>query len=414
MFILYSFLYAVAIAVLFFPQYFKRSRQARKKWLSEKLGYLSPMNSTIWVHAVSVGEVNASVPLLKRLRAAYPHIPIVLSTITETGQKVARERVPEGTRIIYLPFDMEFILKRCYDRLRPKILIVMETELWPNLFRVLSAKGVPVIVLNGRISESSFRGYRKISFFMKKVFADVRFFGLQYDIDADRLRKIGAEEKKISVLGNFKFDITSPGEIPAWARLLQGPVLIAGSTHRGEEEIIISAFRENVARFPGIKLVIAPRHPERFKDVEALLRASGIPFIKRSDLIVHDSSDNNSESGIVLLDSVGELAAVYGIADVVIIGKSFTGFGGQNPLEAAFWGKPIICGPHMENFPFITDFYKEGAAFATEKEMLGRKIGELLDAPGQARAAGEKAKELCMDNSGAVDRAMSVVSEYIG
>jgi 3-deoxy-D-manno-octulosonic-acid transferase len=414
MFLIYSLLYTIVIIILILPQYLKRPKVLRKKWLNEKLGFLPATDSALWVHAVSVGEVNASVPLLRKMKSEYPRFPIILSTITDTGHKVALDKAPEGTRVVYLPFDIGFILKRCFMRSKPKVLIVIETELWPNVFRVLAKRGVPVIVLNGRLSEKSTKGYRKISFFMKEVFSFVKFFGMQSNIDAERLRKIGCEEEKVSVLGNFKFDMDMPGKIPSWALGVKAPVIVAGSTHRGEEEIVISAYSENLERFPDLKLIIAPRHPERFKEVEDLLRVKEVSFLKRSELGSQNQIPANFFHGVILLDSVGELSSVYGLADIAVIGKSFIGFGGQNPLEPAYWGKPVLCGPHMENFPFIREFFDEGAAFEIEASDLGKKIGELLDEPDRARASGEKSRALFMKNSGSVGKSMKIVGDFIG
>ena len=285
----------------------------------------------------------------------------------------------------------------------------METELWPNIFRALARNAVPVLVLNGRISERSARGYKKISFFMKKVFSYVSVFGMQGQVDAERIRSIGAEETKISVLGNFKFDIDVAEKIPVWAKSVGGPVIVAGSTHKGEEELILAAFAENRKIFPELKLILAPRHPRRFEEVAAILKKSGVPFVKRTEI----NGLNQPASCVVLLDTVGELSSVYGASDIAIIGKSFEETGGQNPLEPAFWGKPIVCGPHMENFPFIKDFYREGAAFEVEAAALPQKIKELLLAPDKAKAAGQKARELFLRNSGAVDRAMEIIRKYL-
>jgi 3-deoxy-D-manno-octulosonic-acid transferase len=356
-----------------------------------------------------VGEVNATLPLLRKLRTLYPDLRVFLSTITDTGQKVAMERAPEGTTVIYLPFDAGFILKRCLEKTRPKIFVTIETELWPNIFRILAGKGVPVMVLNGRISEKSARGYKKISFFMKRVFECVELFGMQSQVDAERLTSIGADDKKIRVIGNFKFDMSVPHDLPAWAKEMSGPMIVAGSTCKGEEEMIIGAYRENLERFPDLKLLIAPRHPERFKEAEDVIKGSGIPFIKRSEL----AGGRELSYGIVLLDAVGELSSVYRIADIAIVGKSFEGYGGQNPLEPAYWSKPIICGRHMENFPFIRDFYAEGAAFEVEAGGLAKKIRELLLDTEKAKTAGEKARALYLKNSGAVDRAVKIIEEYI-
>lgn len=403
-------LYAVTVLILLIPEYLRRPKELRRKWLREKFGYITESDSAIWVHAVSVGEVGASIGLLNKLKAEYPQSPLILSTITDTGQKVALDRAPEGTEVVYLPFDLNYILDRCLKRTKPRAFLVIETELWPNLFRALAGNRVPVLVLNGRISEGSARGYRKISFFMKKVFSYVRVFGMQGRVDADRIRSIGAEETKVSVLGNFKFDIDAAEKAPLWAEFIRGPVIVAGSTHKGEEGLILAAFAENRKFFPQLKLILAPRHPERFEEVAALLNKSGILYVKRTEM----NDLQASGVSVILLDTVGELSSVYGVADIVIIGKSFEGEGGQNPLEPAYWGKPIICGPHMENFPFIEEFYKEGAAFEVEAAALPQKIKELLGQPEMAKSSGQKARELFLRNSGAVDRAMEIIRQYLG
>ena len=413
MWVVYSLLYAIVLAFLFIPQYLKRPPELRGRWLREKLGnigYSPAGDRPIWVHAVSVGEVSASILLLKKIRAAYPGKRIILSTITDTGQKIAGAKAPAGTQVVYLPFDLLFILRRCIVRTDPCMMIIIETELWPNLFRACSSQGIPILLLNGRISGKSGRGYRRISFFMKEALRNISAFGMQGDIDAERLLAMGADQGKMKVLGNFKFDMDAPGSIPEWALAIRGPVIVAGSTFNGEEELIVSAWKENLAKFPSLTLILAPRHPERFKDVEGMLAANRAPYVKRSSLT---GPVEHRENGVILLDSIGELTVIYGVADIAIMGKSFRGTGGQNPLEPAYWGKAIICGPHMENFPFIRDFYAGDAAFEVEEAGLAKKIRELLVSPEKAKAAGEKARELYLRNSGAVDRAMGIIREFL-
>ena len=418
MYFLYTLLY-YAILVFILPfQYLKRPKKLRKRWLREKFGFIKGGNGgIIWIHAVSVGEVMAAIPLLKKLREKYPSKSLMLSTITDTGQKVARERVPEGTMVFYLPFDIPIILKRVFERMRPELLITIETELWPNLFRISRQYGIPVVLLNGRISEKSFKGYKKASFFMKEVLSNVDLFCMQSEMDAERISSIGVNEGRIKVLGNFKFDIKPPSKIPEWSERMKGPVLIAGSTHEGEEEFLISVYMKLKKDFTDLNLILAPRHPERFKDVENLLRSKGVSFIKRSAFISELRTPNSElqilKGTVILLDTVGELSAVYGISDIAIIGKSFKGYGGQNPLEPAYWGKPIVCGLHMENFPFIKDFYREGAAFEVDEDGLYSKLRELLFLPEKAKETGLKAQQLYKKNTGAVDRAIEVIAGYI-
>lgn len=438
MYLLYTLLYSAVVFFILPFQYLKRPKELRKRWLREKFGFIDPSVShltkgrieggygsesthtegIIWVHAVSVGEVMAAIPLLKKIIEKYPSKGIMLSTITDTGQKIAMERVPEGTMVFYLPFDIPIILKRVFKRKKPELLITIETELWPNLLRVSMQYGIPVILLNGRISEKSFKGYKKVSFFVQGVLSNVALFCMQSETYAERISNIGVDKRKIKVLGNFKFDIKPPSEIPEWSERMKGPVLIGGSTHEGEEEFLLSVYMKLKKDFLDLNLILAPRHPERFKNVEDLLRSKGLYFIKRSAFITSNPPSpplvKRGEGGIIiLLDTVGELSAVYGISDIAIIGKSFKGHGGQNPLEPAYWGKPIVCGPHMENFPFIKDFFREGAALEVNEDGLYSKLRELLLSPEKAKNIGLKSQQLYKKNTGAVERAMEVIAGYI-
>ncbi len=421
MYFIYSLIYSIVIILLLPFEYLKRPAEIRRKWLREKFGLLNSSliphpSSLVWIHAVSVGEVMAASPLLKKLRERYPGKSIILSTITDTGQKVAREIAPEGTAVVYLPFDIPFILNNVLNRVKPELLIVIETELWPNLIRGFNEKGIPVLLLNGRISEKSFKGYKKVSRFMKKVLSDVDFFGMQGEEYADRIRQLGVDARRVVTLGNFKFDTIPPSELPLWTKELQGPVIVAGSTFEGEEELMTDVYLKLKEDFPNINLIIAPRHPERFKPVEEMLKSKGVSFVKRSG--IDSLKSRNVERGtlngfIVLLDTVGELSSVYGISDIAVIGKSFRGRGGQNPLEPAYWGKPIICGPHMENFPIIGEFYKEGAAIRVREEDLLTKLKDLLRMPEKSKSIGSKARMLYNKNAGAVEKAMEIIEKRI-
>ncbi len=412
MFVIYSIFYIIIISLLFVPQYLKRPKELRLKWLREKLGGLPEMERSFWVHAVSVGEVHAAIQLLRKLREKYPDMPVVLSTITDTGQKVALDKVPQGVRVVYLPFDISWALERAFRRVKPRMLIIMETELWPNIFRLSHRKNIPVIILNGRISEKSSVGYKKISFFMKEVFSFVGVFSMQSSHDAERLKAIGADEKRVRVDGNFKFDMDMSGEVPVWTTAVKGPVIVAGSTHKGEEELVLSAYLVNLDRSPHLRLILAPRHPERFREVAEMLMAKKISFARRSELGTGIYKGGPLSEKVLLLDSVGELSFVYAIADIAIIGKSFFGTGGQNPLEPAYWGKPVLCGPHMENFPFMREFYDANAAFEVSPGSLAEEIGGLLSDPDLAKAAGEKARSLYQSRSGAVAKALEIIGEY--
>lgn len=423
--LIYSFLYFIVLIFLLPFEYRKRPKDFRQRWLKEKFGFFNyPLvsafggrpSSLIWVHAVSVGEVIASLPLLEKLKVRYPSVSLVLSTITDTGQRVALEKVPGGTEVIYLPFDLNFILKRTLKNIQPNLFITIETELWPNLLLMLKKRKIPAVVMNGRISDNSFKGYKKIKFFMQSIISCVDLFCMQDAVYAERIKELGAQEEKIRVIGSFKFDTVPSLDIPEWTKLLTHPVIVAGSTHRGEEDLLVSSYIELRKDFPDLTLIIAPRHPERFQEVEGLVKKKGLEYIKRSQL----SSDSplhpfthSPLPSIVILDAVGELASVYGVSDVAVIGGSFIAHGGQNLLEPAFWAKPIICGPHMENFPFAKEFYERGAAIETDSSALCEKLKELLQSPEKMKSMGNKAKDLYNEKAGAVERAMKEIGRFL-
>ncbi len=428
--LIYSFLYSIALFFILPFQYKKRPKDLRKRWLKEKFGTfnfsLSTFNSSlIWVHAVSVGEVIASLPLLQKLKDRYPSVSLVLSTITDTGQKVAMEKVPEGTKVIYLPFDLSFIFKRTFKKIHPALFITIETELWPNMLVTLKKRKIPAVVMNGRISDDSFKGYKKIKFFMRGIIDCVDLFCMQDAVYAGRIKELGAQEEKIRVIGSFKFDTAPSLNIPAWTKLLTHPVIIAGSTHRGEEELILSSFVELKKDFPDLTLIIAPRHPERFKEVEELVKAKGLSYVKRSQLSsdspLHPFTASPARTDladkpiyqIIILDAVGELASVYGVSDVAVIGGSFIAHGGQNLLEPAFWAKPIICGPHMENFPFAKEFYEKRAAIETDELNLFDRLKDILKSPEKRKAVGERARKIYDEKAGAVERAMKEIERFL-
>ncbi|KAF0144406.1 MAG: 3-deoxy-D-manno-octulosonic-acid transferase [Nitrospirae bacterium] len=412
--LIYSALYFIALLFLLPFEYRKRPKEFRHRWLREKFGKIKSgrVSRLIWIHAVSVGEVMAARPLLKRLKERFPSANLLVSTITDTGQKIALEKTPENTKVIYLPFDLGFILKRALKKIRPSLFIAMETELWPNLFRAIKKQGIPVMIMNGRISDDSFRGYKKIRFFMKDVIECVDLFGMQDSVYAQRIKALGAPEDKIQVLGNFKFDTKPSGNIPEWTKLLARPVIVAGSTHRGEEDLIIAAFTKLKTEFPELNLIIAPRHPERFAEVEELIHKKNMPYIKRS--VLASKLPGFRASGLVIiLDAMGELSSAYGACDIAIMGGSFITHGGQNLLEPAYWAKPVICGPHMENFPFVKEFYEKGAAIEVDESGLVNKLKELLQSPEKRNALGNKAKELYNEKAGAVERAVKEIERFL-
>jgi 3-deoxy-D-manno-octulosonic-acid transferase len=416
MYFFYNILYGLVLLCILPYQYFKRPKELRGRWLRERFGFVPSSSHTgrpIWIHAVSVGEVVASIPLLKGLKASYPDCEIVLSTVTDTGQKVAREKGGELARIIYIPFDITFAVAHAYKSINPSLFIIMETELWPAIIRFFSRHGTPVLLMNGRLSDKSVNGYRKLRFFFKEVLGDISFFCMQNEEYARRIIALGADERNVRAIGNFKFDTNPAAVAPQWTRFLSRPVIVAGSTHRTEEALVMDAFVRLLADHPGLTLIIAPRHPERFREVEDLVKKLGINFIKRSEMKDGADSGHVSCGPIIILDVMGELALVYGTADIAIMGGSFIGHGGQNPLEPAFWGKAIICGLHMENFPFIEEFYQNGAAVKTGNNNLYGTVKNLLASPELMRSMGIAAKELYEKRAGATKKALQIIGRYL-
>ncbi len=438
MFTIYSILYAIAFFFMAPYEYFKRPASLRRRWLSERFGRIdvtaaksgSQARNKIWIHAVSVGEVAASVTLVRKLKEIYPLTDIVISTVTDTGQRVAAERMGQLARIVYVPFDLPWCVKAAAEAVQPDMFIIMETELWPNIIRLLHERGVPILLMNGRISGKSFKGYLKVRFFIRRVLGYIAFFCMQEEPYAERIRLLGASAERVAVTGNFKFDMQPVAEMPAWTSLLSGLTIIAGSTHMPEEDIVLDAYVQLRRQMPELNLILAPRHPARFDEVEELVRKRNVPYIKRSQI---RESINEVEAGgaaaahphirnaaraegsgkVIILDVIGELASVYGAADIAIMGGSFIEHGGQNPLEPAFWGKAIVCGPHMENFPFIGGFYSQGAAKTTDASELLQTLDKLLRSPEKCSEMGRAARALYDSSTGATERAMVIIDRFI-
>ncbi|MDA8326569.1 MAG: 3-deoxy-D-manno-octulosonic acid transferase [Nitrospiraceae bacterium] len=406
----------------------KRPKGARMAWLAQKFGRMGKEifqarregGSAVWVHAVSVGEVMAAVPFIEALRAR--GLEPVISTITETGRQVARKKFPEG-RIIYLPFDLPFAFKRAAREVKPRAFILMETELWPNAVRTMHGLGIPVFIVNGRLSEKSTAGYRRFHFFFKRVVSKLSLICVQDEVYAKRAALIGAPEQKILVTGNFKFEMGAKGPSlapawPVWMEKLTRPVIVAGSTHAGEEEFLIEIYKKLKMEFPLLSLVLVPRHPERAPEVGALIKKAGMNYIKSSMPGVEEARGETmvdaGQPGIVLVDTVGELFNIYSKADVAVVGGSFIPRGGQNPLEPAYWGKPVICGPDMRNFTFMPEFLESGGALTADKETLLEKLAGLLADEGRRTAMGADAKKFHLERSGAVGKTANAIMAVLG
>ncbi len=415
LYLIYTIIYIFILVFILPFEYFKRQRDNRRSWIRERIGMSpNPVNSKepcLWLHAVSVGEVVSAVAFIQMIKSAYPDFRIVVSTVTDTGRKVAYERLANIARIVYIPFDIPLFIRKALSHYNPFLFIIMETELWPNIINQLKKAGIPIILINGRISERSFNGYQKIGFFIKDILQKIDKFSMQNELYAQRIIKLGALPEKTLAAGNFKFDARPPGPIPEWMKSLHGKIIIAGSTHYPEESIVLNSYIKLIEKFPSLTLILAPRHPERFKEVEDLVKKKGLRYIKRSDLLAQMSFEHASV--VVILDVIGELASVYGGCDIAIIGGSFIKHGGQNPLEPAYWSKGIVCGHSMENFPFIEEFYTKKAALKADRETLYDCLYKLMESPEEILLMGKRAREIYDNNSGAMARTFNIVKGYL-
>jgi 3-deoxy-D-manno-octulosonic-acid transferase len=384
--------------------------------MTQKLGRLrkSVMKAVtgsrpIWVHAVSVGEVMAAHPLIRELKKKYPHRKLILSTVTVTGNFTARRRVPEADAVFYFPFDFPWIVRRVIQGINPQIVLVAETELWPNFFRELKRAGIPSAVINGRISPNSHRNYRKFKVFFRQVFDNVTLFCMQSEADAVRIRDIGADPEKVMVTGNLKFDQKLPKNTSAPVSIPSGKkVITAGSTHRGEEAALLEVFKRLREKFPELLLILAPRHPERFDEVEGLINKAGYDCQRRTKLkgIVKD---------VLLLDTIGELRSFYSLCDIAFIGGSLVKVGGHNLLEPAAMKKPVIFSRYMFNFKEISEALLSagGGVMVKDKAELYVQIDNLLSDKELARTMGERAFSVIEMNSGAARKTIDAVGRLI-
>jgi 3-deoxy-D-manno-octulosonic-acid transferase len=372
--------------------------------------------NTIWIHAVSVGEVLAISEIVAELKKSLPGWRIVVSTTTDTGQRLARERFGEND-VFYLPLDLPFCVRPYLSALRPKLLVLAESEFWPNLLHLSRESGAIVAVVNARVSDRSLPRYLRFHKPLQRVMQNVQLFLAQSDEDGRRLVQIGAPAERVHGGGNLKFEVKPPARSQilgllkkAVAREDIGPFVFAGSTLEGEEAMLLAAFREVVARYPGALLLLAPRHPQRFASVASLLASSGIKFQRRSEW----DGERPLVGGILLLDSIGELSSLYELADLAFIGGSLVPRGGHNVLEAAQFGVPILVGPHTENFRDIVQVFRSADALVVvTPESLTPTVLQLIEDYDTRIALGGRAAELMRQQQGATERTMTALMQLL-
>jgi 3-deoxy-D-manno-octulosonic-acid transferase len=398
--------------------------QKYREGLLERLGRVPSLKDKgdrplIWVHAVSVGEVLAVTRLIKTLDAVLPEYFVAVSTTTRTGQALARERFG-ADRVFYCPLDLPWAVRAYLNALQPRLLVLAETEFWPNLLNGCFRRGIPVAVVNARISDRSWPRYRRVRILFRPLLMRIARLLAQTEIDADRLKAIGCQPDRVTVAGNLKFDVRVDTEADA-TRLLNILVpdlrlIVAGSTLEGEESALLQAWPRLLQFDPQLAMVLAPRHPERFSAVAAMLDSSGVSWVKRSDWKSMPAGTFKpiSPGEIVLLDTIGELASVYSVATVAFVGASLFPTGGHNPLEPAQFGVPIVIGPHYANFRAITeDLIAHDALRITTKEDLAETLIELLRDSAAARTMGQRAKQVFDHRAGATGRCLDALRDLL-
>ena len=428
MYFLYSL--ATAVVLLLCAPYFLYQAVRHRKYvgsLRQRLGYLPVSlnldgDPSIWVHAVSVGEVLAARPIIAELRKQYPALRLFLSTTTRTGQQLARQSLTDLDDTFYMPFDWPFAVRQTLRRVNPRLFVMVESEIWPNLLRECRVMDVKTVVVNGRISHRSYPRYRLVKGWFCRVLANIDLFCVQGEETSRRLLALGADPARVVITGSLKFDalqtIPVPGRGPQ--RVLRffrvradRPVLMAGSTLKGEEEPVIRAFNRlrTTPGGQGALLVIAARHPERFDEVERLCRHEGLSTIRRTELPI----DAEPRVDAVIVDTIGELAHLYQIATAVFVGGSIVPAGGHNILEPAAYGKAIVFGPHMQNFNEIAEtFLANGAAVQVQGEReLEHTLLALMGDPVRRARLGAAARALVVANRGAKDKTMAAIAQVL-
>ncbi|PNU20922.1 3-deoxy-D-manno-octulosonic acid transferase [Geothermobacter hydrogeniphilus] len=398
-------------------KYGKSRRGIRDRLGLYAAGHLAPLDGrkVIWVHAVSVGETRAAVPLLEGLRRAHPDHAIVLSNVTETGHAIAAE-LDCVDLCLFFPFDISVVIRRVLGRIRPELIVLVETEIWPNFVRLAHRRGIPVALVNGRISDRSYPRYKRFRLLLRPILDCIELYAMQTELDAERIHDLGAGRDRIGVSGNLKFDMGSPvfetGETDLFRTLLglapEQVLLVAGSTHDGEEELLVQAYRSCLETNPGFRLMLVPRHPERTPEVAGMITQSGLQTRLRSQC---EGLPLDAET-ILIGDTLGEMLKFYDLADIVFVGGSLVPVGGHNILEASLLQKPVLFGPHMNNFREISRLvlFARGGRQVNDLSDLVRVLNEMLAHPEQRERMGRAGKALLDRHAGATDRSLELLS----
>ncbi|MDU8925228.1 lipid IV(A) 3-deoxy-D-manno-octulosonic acid transferase [Pasteurellaceae bacterium LIM206] len=391
-----------------------------RKRINERYGFYCnmppPHSKGIVLHAASVGEVIAATPLVRRIQAEYPALPITVTTVTPTGSDRVKAAFGNTVTHVYLPYDLPDAINRFINFVQPKACIVIETEIWPNLIRQLAKRHIPFIIANARLSARSAKRYGRVKNKLQNMFKDITLIAPQDDISGRRYCELGYQGK-LSCTGNIKYDLVVNDELANKINALaivwraNRLVWIAASTHEGEEEIVLESHRTLLARYPDLLLILVPRHPERFNPVEELIKKDGFRYVRRSRHIAPDG-----DTQVVLGDTMGELMLLYGIADVALVGGSLVKCGGHNPLEPLAFKLPVISGKYTFNFPevFTKLLAVQGVLQINENSTaLSATVSKLLDSPDLRKRYGQAGFEVLMENRGALQRLLTLLKPYL-
>lgn len=416
------FLYSIAVylaAPLISLLMLWRGLRDRAYWehFAERYGFGPTLaGSPIWIHAVSVGEVQACAPLVRSLRQRHPAVPIIVTTLTPTGAQRARALFEHGVSVRFVPFDLPGAVRRFFERVRPRIAVILETELWPNLYHECNRRRVPLVLASARISMRSANRYRRLGALFRDALSTTRLVAAQADGDAERFRSLGADPRRVHVTGNVKFDFEIAASLPEQGRELRRqyaagrPVWIAGSTHDCEEQIVLDAHELVRTSFAQALLILVPRHPPRFDEVAGLLRRRNIAFQRRSSGFVSAVPPQ-----VILVDTLGELAQFYAAADVAFVGGSLVPIGGHNLLEPAALGLPILTGPHNSNSAEIAQLLiASGAArIVHDASELAASLTALLGDPAERNRIGTIGRECVHSNRGALEKLLELIEPVL-
>lgn len=416
---LYSFLFYLAtpLVLAYFAFRGLRNRDYLKRW-PERFGFFErpETGGAIVVHAVSMGEVNAASALVRQIGTRFPLIPLCLTTVTPTGSDQVRTLFAEGVGHVYAPLDLPGAVRRFFDRVQPCLLIVMETEIWPNLYHEAYSRNIPIIIVNARVSEHSIGAYRRLGMLTRDTLAKVTVVAAQSRRDAARMVEIGADEQRVTVTGNMKYDLDLPGSLREQGESLRQAwgsdrlVLTAGSTHEEDEAALLEAFKGLLESFPGALLVLVPRHPERFGRAAQLARSAGLKVSMRSE-----TPSPSRATQCFVVDSMGALLRYYAAGDVAFVGGSIAEIGGHNMLEPAALGKPVVIGPHMSNSRDIMRQMvdNDGALLIHNVQELEAAVGRLFREPQLRDRMGQAGLGLVDSGRGAVRRTLELIEKRL-